>query len=72
MASSRSRNAPQPERVIRKLASAARENHLSGLVAFTSPRNRGMIKLFNELPYKVQSSFDGDMLTLRCKFDEPA
>jgi GNAT superfamily N-acetyltransferase len=58
--------------LIRKLASAARENHISGLVAFTSPRNRGMIKLFNQLPYKVQSSFDGDMLTLRCMFDEPA
>jgi GNAT superfamily N-acetyltransferase len=58
--------------LITKLASAARENHISGLVAFTSPRNRGMIKLFNQLPYKVQSSFDGDMLTLRCKFDEPA
>jgi acyl-CoA hydrolase/GNAT superfamily N-acetyltransferase len=58
--------------LITKLASAARENHISGLVAFTSPRNRGMIKLFNELPYKVHSSFDGDMLTLRCMFDEPA
>ena len=58
--------------LIRKLAEAARENHISGLVAFTSPRNRGMIKLFNQLPYKVHSAFDGDMLTLRCKFDEPA
>ncbi len=58
--------------LLKKLASAARENHISGLVAYTSPQNRGMIKLFNQLPYKVNTYFDGDMLTLRCKFDEPA
>ena len=58
--------------LLKKLAEAARENHISGLVAYTSPRNRGMIKLFNQLPYKVKTFFDGDMLTLRCKFDEPA
>ena len=58
--------------LLKKLAEAARENHISGLVAYTSPRNRGMIKLFNQLPYKVKTFFDGDMMTLRCKFDEPA
>jgi len=58
--------------LLKKLASAARENHISGLVAYTSPHNRGMIKLFNQLPFKVNTFFDGDMLTLRCKFDEPA
>jgi acyl-CoA hydrolase/GNAT superfamily N-acetyltransferase len=56
--------------LLKKLASAARENHISGLVAYTSPQNRGMIKLFNQLPYKVNTFFDGDMLTLSCKFDE--
>ena len=58
--------------LLQKLASAARENDISGLVAYTSPQNRGMIKLFNQLPYKVNTFFDGDMLTLSCKFDEPA
>ena len=58
--------------LLKKLASAARENHISGLVAYTSPHNRGMVKLFNQLPYKVNTFFDGDMLTLRCMFDEPA
>jgi GNAT superfamily N-acetyltransferase len=58
--------------LLNKLAAAARENHISGLVAYTSPSNRGMVKLFNLLPYKVNTFFDGDMLTLRCKFDEPA
>ena len=57
--------------LIKKLASAALENDISGLVAYTSPNNRGMVKLFNQLPYKVNTFFDGDMLTLNCKFNEP-
>jgi acyl-CoA hydrolase/GNAT superfamily N-acetyltransferase len=54
-----------------KLAQAALENGLSGLMAFTSPQNRSMIHLFKTLPYKVRNTFDGDMLELRCSFDEP-
>jgi len=57
--------------LIKKLAAAAMENDIAGLVAYTSPNNRGMIKLFNQLPYKVSTFYDGDMLTLNCKFDEP-
>jgi len=57
--------------LIKKLAAAAMENDIAGLVAYTSPGNRGMIKLFNQLPYKVTTFFDGDMLTLNCKFNEP-
>ena len=57
--------------LIKKLATAALENDISGLVAYTSPNNRGMVKLFNQLPYKVNTFFDGDMLTLNCKFNEP-
>jgi acyl-CoA hydrolase/GNAT superfamily N-acetyltransferase len=57
--------------LIKKLAAAALENDISGLVAYTSPNNRGMIKLFNQLPYKVNTFYDGDMLTLSCKFNEP-
>ena len=57
--------------LLKKLASAAMENDISGLVAYTSPNNRGMIKLFNQLPYKVNTFFDGDMLALSCKFNEP-
>jgi len=56
--------------LLRKLASAARENDISGFFAYTSPTNRGMIKLFNHLPYKVNTFFDGEMLNLSCKFDE--
>jgi acyl-CoA hydrolase/GNAT superfamily N-acetyltransferase len=57
--------------LLKKLAAAARVNDISGLVAYTSPHNRGMIKLFKQLPYKANTFFDGDMLTLKCKFNEP-
>ena len=57
--------------LLHKLAFAARENGISGLVAYTSAQNRGMIKLFKSLPYKVDSFFDGEMLKLRCRFDQP-
>ena len=57
--------------LLKKLASAAKQNDISGLVAYTSPQNRGMVKLFKQLPYKVNTFFDGDILILKCKFDEP-
>ncbi len=58
--------------LMRKLARAARDNGISGLIAYTSPHNKGMISLFKTLPYKVKTSFDGDSLTLVCRFDEMA
>ncbi|MFZ0132091.1 MAG: GNAT family N-acetyltransferase [Desulfobacterales bacterium] len=57
--------------LMRKLAQAARENGIAGFMAYTSPRNNGMIKLFNSLPYTIKTFFDGDMLMLSCRFDEP-
>jgi acyl-CoA hydrolase/GNAT superfamily N-acetyltransferase len=57
--------------LLRKLAAAARENGISGLYAFTSAQNQGMIRLFNQLPYEVNSNFDGDMVTLTCRLGEP-
>ena len=56
--------------LINKLAAAALENGILGLVAFTSPENKGMIKLFKKLPYKITTSINYDTLTLSCKFDE--
>ncbi len=58
--------------LLKKLAEAARSNDITGLAAYTSPQNEGMIRLFNQLPYKVNTYFDGDVLTLKCKFNEPA
>ncbi len=56
----------------RKLAQAARENGISGLVAYTTPENQAMVRLFAKLPYKVKTQFGGDMLTLSVRFDQPA
>ena len=57
--------------LLNKLAFAARENGIAGLMAFTSPQNRGMINLFKTLPYEVDSFFDGELLKLSCKLDQP-
>ncbi len=54
---------------MRKLAAVAREHGIAGLVAYTAPHNQGMINLFKTLPYKVTTSFDGEALSLSCKFD---
>jgi acyl-CoA hydrolase/GNAT superfamily N-acetyltransferase len=56
--------------LMKKLCMTARENGISGLYAYTSPRNQAMIKLFNTVPYKVNTKFEDDMLLLSCRFDE--
>jgi RimJ/RimL family protein N-acetyltransferase len=53
-----------------KLAEAAREHGIAGLVAYTAPQNQAMIRLFKKLPYKIKTSFDGEALSLSCKFDQ--
>ena len=55
---------------LRKLADAAREHGIAGLLAYTASHNQGMIRLFKSLPYKVKTSFDGEALTLTCRFDQ--
>jgi ribosomal protein S18 acetylase RimI-like enzyme len=55
---------------LRKLAAAAREHGISGLVAYTAPNNKFMIDLFKTLPYKVETSFEDEFLRLCCRFDE--
>jgi len=57
--------------IIKKLIRAARENDIAGVVAYTSMTNKGMIKLFNNIPYKVQTSVEDDMLVLMTRFDKP-
>ncbi|NQT09888.1 MAG: GNAT family N-acetyltransferase [Desulfobacteraceae bacterium] len=56
--------------LMRKLSEAARENGIAGLIAYTSPQNQVMIRLFKSLPYKTATIFDGDVLSLSCRFDE--
>lgn len=55
---------------LRKLAHVAREHGIAGLVAYTSPQNKAMVALFNTLPYKVKTTYDGETLSLSCRFDE--
>jgi acyl-CoA hydrolase/GNAT superfamily N-acetyltransferase len=57
--------------LLNKLVHAARDNGISGVMAYTTAQNKGMIKLFKTLPYQVESFFDGDTLQLRCRFDKP-
>ena len=57
---------------LKKLAAATRESGIAGLVAYTFPSNKAMIKLFKTLPYKVNTLYeDGDLL-LSCRFNELA
>jgi len=53
-----------------KLCEAARESGISGVTAYTMPRNQGMIKLFKSLPYKVVMVYDGEVVELTCMFNE--
>jgi len=55
----------------KKLARAALDNGIKGLVAYTSPENSGMKKLFHKLPYKIKREREDDMLILSCLFSEP-
>lgn len=56
--------------LLKKLAVAAKENEISGLIAYTSHDNTPMINLFKTLPYKVKTAFDDDILVLSCNFSE--
>jgi acyl-CoA hydrolase/GNAT superfamily N-acetyltransferase len=57
--------------IIKKLAEAARENGISGFVAYTAPENKKMINLFHSLPYAVKSTFEEGFLVLTSRFDSP-
>ncbi len=56
--------------LMKKIAEAARENGIDGLMAYTVPDNRAMIALFKALPYKVTIQFEEDVLFLTCNFDQ--
>ncbi|PID75599.1 MAG: acetyl-CoA hydrolase [Deltaproteobacteria bacterium] len=55
---------------LKKLAAVARENAISGLIAYTFPSNQPMIRLFNTLPYKVKTGHEDGDLVLSCLFSE--
>lgn len=57
---------------LKKLAAVARANGIAGLMAFTFPSNKAMIRLFKTLPYKVNTVYEDGDLVLTCKFNELA
>jgi GNAT superfamily N-acetyltransferase len=57
--------------ILHKLAEAAKDNGIGGLVAYTSLHNKPMISLFKTLPYKVKLTAEDDMVDLVCRFDDP-
>ncbi len=57
--------------LIKKLAEVARENGIAGLMAYTSPKNESMIRLFKALPYKVRTTLQEGTVVLSCRFDDP-
>ena len=56
--------------LLEKITEAAWENGFPGLIAYTQLNNEGMIKLFNKLPYKVETALEGGTLVLKCNFEE--
>ncbi len=57
--------------IIKKLAEVARENGISGLVAYTNMNNQSMIRLFKSLPYEVTTSIQDDLLCMKALFAAP-
>jgi RimJ/RimL family protein N-acetyltransferase len=57
---------------LHKLAGAARESGIAGLIAYTFPSNQAMINLFKTLPYQVKKQLEEGELVLTCRFDELA
>jgi len=55
--------------IMLKLAESAKKNGISGLMAYTLPRNQGMIKLFKSMPYKTKTVYDGEIVELTCMFE---
>lgn len=56
--------------LLKKIAQAARDNGIAGLLAYTVPANKAMINLFKSLPYKTRTYYEDNGLKLICKFDE--
>jgi len=57
--------------ILRKIAKSAKDHQIAGLIAYTSPYNQAMIKLFQSLPYHVELKEDDGEISMRCYFDQP-
>lgn len=59
-------------RLQQKVVDAARAGGLTGLEAVVLKDNFSILALFKKLPYQIRTGYEDDMLTLKCRFDEPA
>jgi len=59
-------------RLQQKVVDAALANGLTGLDALVLKENFSMLALFKKLPYQIRTSYEDGILTLKCRFDEPA
>jgi acyl-CoA hydrolase/GNAT superfamily N-acetyltransferase len=55
-------------KIMAKLAQAARENGLKGVVAYTNLHNKKMVNLFKTLPWEVKTRYVSEGLKLECNF----
>ena len=56
--------------VLNKLRKEAELRGFRGVIALTSPMNKKMIKLFNNLPYEISTQHEEDCVVLNCYFDK--
>jgi acyl-CoA hydrolase/RimJ/RimL family protein N-acetyltransferase len=59
-------------RLQQKVLEAAQQNGLIGLDALVLKENLSMLSLFKKMPYRIHTSFEEGVLTLKCRFNEPA
>ena len=59
-------------KLLYKIAYAAMEKGIEGLIAYTDASNQGMIRLFQQLPYKIHKKRENGTIILTCRFDEAA
>ena len=57
--------------LMQKIAEAARENGIDGLMAYTAADNQAMVALFKTLPYQVTTRLEDNVLKLTCYFNQP-
>jgi len=61
--------------LLQKLYEAAQQREIKGFVAYTTPQNKAMIRLFKTLPFDTVVKTEEDLIVLECKFvnrSEPA
>jgi RimJ/RimL family protein N-acetyltransferase len=59
-------------RLQQKVVDAAQADGFTGLNTLVLKENFSMLTLFKKLPYQIRTQYEDGILTLKCRFDEPA